>query len=74
MLCADDATTSADTFNDLDRLVSHQRIEMCPHYLDQVGRKRVASLRPVENELGNSRLHTKQDDVAAILRHFSVAR
>ncbi len=65
---------SADKDNNLDRLVSRQRIEMCPHDLDQVGRKRVASLRPVENEFGNPRLNTKQDDVAAIRLHLSVAR
>ena len=72
--CAKDATTSADKANDLDRLVSHQRIEMRPHDLDQIGRKRVASLRPVESEFGNSRLYTKHDDVAAIRLHLSVAR
>lgn len=70
----EDATASADKANDPNRLVSHQRIETCPHDLVQIGRKGVASLRPVENEFGSSRLYTKQDDVAASRLHLSVAR
>lgn len=53
--CFEDATTGADKDNDLDRLVSRQRIETCPHDPDQFGQKRVASLRPGENEFGISR-------------------